>query len=63
MQTERIISRKEFRELTGISRSSQWKMTREGKLPPEVKLNDNWILGYRYSDYLQWLQNNIQEVN
>lgn len=55
--TDRIITRKEFRELTGLSRTSEWRKQQEGLLPPIVALN-NKILGYRMSDYNEWLDNN-----
>ena len=55
MESERIISRKEFRELTGLSRSSEWRLGNKGKLPPIVKMSESWVLGYRYSDFVAWL--------
>jgi len=54
---DRIISRKEFRELTGISRSSEWRMKQEGTLPKVVAIK-GYILGYRQSDYMKWLKKN-----
>ena len=55
--TDRIISRPEFRELTGLSRTSEWRGRRDGKLPPVVRVGDR-IIGYRESDYLKWLAAN-----
>jgi len=54
---DRIISRKEFRELIGISRTSEWKMLQAGTLPKLIKVNDK-ILGYSESDYQKWLEKN-----
>lgn len=51
---ERIISRSQFRELTGISRTSEWRLAQEGRLPAVIKI-DGRILGYRESDYQEWL--------
>lgn len=53
----RIIQRNEFRELTGISRTTEWRMQQAGSLPKVIKIN-NRILGYRESDYNDWLSKN-----
>ena len=57
---DRIISRKEFRELTGISRSCEWRMKQQGCLPKVVIIN-GYILGYRQSDYISWLKANTSK--
>ena len=54
---DRIIQRNEFRELTGISRTSEWRMLQAGLLPKVIKVN-NRILGYLESDYKDWLSRN-----
>lgn len=53
----RIIQRNEFRELTGISRTTEWRMLQAGVLPKVIKIN-NRILGYLESDYNDWLSKN-----
>ena len=55
---DRILSRSEFRELTGISRTSEWDLSRQGKLPPLVVI-DGRKLGYLESAYNQWLQQHL----
>jgi len=55
--TNRIIQRKEFRMLTGISRSTEWRLQQAGALPKVIKINDR-ILGYLESDYNEWLSKN-----
>ncbi|MFK5915354.1 MAG: hypothetical protein QM484_13365 [Woeseiaceae bacterium] len=55
--TDRIISRLEFRTLTGISRTTEFRMNRTGNLPAAVVI-DGRILGYRESAYLSWLEKN-----
>jgi len=55
---DRIISRNQFRELTGISRSTEWRLAQEGKLPALVEVNGR-ALGYLESAYNQWLQQNL----
>ena len=54
---DRIIQRDEFRELTGISRTTEWRMLQAGLLPKMIKIN-NRILGYLESDYQNWLRKN-----
>jgi len=54
---ERIIPRSEFRELTNISRTQEWRMMNAGKLPAVVVI-DGRILGYLDSEYHKWLSKN-----
>ncbi|MFB9136373.1 helix-turn-helix transcriptional regulator [Vibrio olivae] len=54
---EKIISRAEFRTLTGMSRTTEWKALNKGLLPDIVKL-DNRILGYSLSSYMDWIAKN-----
>lgn len=56
---ERIISRTQFRVLTGISRTTEWRLAQEGKLPPLVVVAGR-TLGYRESEYQKWLSANQQ---
>lgn len=51
---ERIITRKEFRELTGISRTKEWRLGQKGLLPNTIEVNAR-ILGYLESSYIEWL--------
>lgn len=52
---DRIISRAQFRELTGISRTTEWRLNQEGKLPAVVEVNGR-VLGYLESAYNAWLK-------
>ena len=52
---ERVISRKQFRELTGISRTTEWRLDKEGCLPDKIVIRGN-ILGYSESSYYSWLE-------
>ncbi len=54
---DRIIPRAEFRELTGMSRTSEWDLSRRGMLPALVII-DGRKLGYLESAYREWLQAN-----
>ena len=54
---DRILSRSEFRALTGISRTTEFRMNRAGTLPAAVVIAGRH-LGYRLSDYTTWLEKN-----
>jgi len=55
--TDRIISRAEFAKLTGMSRTTLWRLLNSGDLPDVVKVNGR-VLGFRESAYLAWLEKN-----
>lgn len=55
--SERIISREEFRERSGIGRTKEWQLLRQGKLPAIVII-DGRKLGYAESDFLKWIHKN-----
>ena len=55
---DRIISKAEFRALTGMSRTQEWRLSREGKLPSIVTINGH-TLGYLVSSYHTWLSQHI----
>jgi len=54
---DRILSRSEFRALTGISRTTEFRMKQAGTLPAAVVVAGR-NLGYRLSDYESWLKKN-----
>ena len=54
---DRIINRAEFAELTGMSRTSIWRLINSGDAPEVVKINGR-ILGFRESAYIAWLDRN-----
>ena len=54
---DRIIKKYEFRHLSGISRTTEWRWMRRGLLPQAVVI-DGRILGYRESSYIKWLEDN-----
>ncbi len=51
----RIIKRSEFREITGISRTTEWRLAQEDNLPKAVVVNGR-VLGYLESSYRDWLE-------
>lgn len=54
---EKIITRSVFRELAGISRTTEWRALKKGLLPKVIKI-ENRVLGYSYSSYLKWIEKN-----
>jgi prophage regulatory protein len=53
--TSSIIRRKQVQERTGLSRSSIYKLMKEGKFPKSVALSQRSI-GWRSSHIDQWLE-------
>ena len=54
---DRIIKPEQFRELTGLSRTTVHRMKLAGTLPTAVVIN-NRVLGFLESSYLKWLEEN-----
>ena len=54
-----ILLRKEFRELTRISRTTEWRLEQKGLLPTAVVI-DGRVLGYKKSSYMKWLEDNSE---
>ncbi|MDG3089113.1 AlpA family phage regulatory protein [Vibrio hannami] len=52
--TDRIIRRPAFRELAGISSSTEWRMSQRGELPKSVVVGGR-VLGYLESSVNEWL--------
>ena len=52
---ERIIRSKEVQELTGLSRTTIWRLERTGKFPARVPLSSS-IVGWRSSDISEWIR-------
>lgn len=53
---ERIIRAKEVVEVTGLSRTTLWRMERTGKFPARVSLGVGSV-GWRNSEVSQWINN------
>ena len=51
---ERIIRAKEVVELTGLSRTTLWRMEKSGKFPNRVSLGVGSV-GWRFSEVNEWL--------
>ncbi len=55
METDRIVRDPECQSMTGLARSSRWRLERAGRFPPRVQLSDNSI-GWRLSELQQWIR-------
>jgi predicted DNA-binding transcriptional regulator AlpA len=52
---ERIVRAKELQELTGLSRTTLWRLERRGEFPDRVPLSGSSV-GWRYSEVMEWMQ-------
>jgi prophage regulatory protein len=50
----RLLRRQVVQDLTGLSKTSIWRLEREGKFPKAVQLTSRTV-GYRESEILAWL--------
>ncbi|WP_081646966.1 AlpA family phage regulatory protein [Limisalsivibrio acetivorans] len=52
---ERIIRAQELQELTGLSRTTIWRLERKGESPARVPLSGSSV-GWRHSEVLEWMK-------
>ena len=52
---DRVLTRKEFQQLIGVSRVTEWRMVQEGLVPEAVVINGK-ILGYSVQSFLKWIK-------
>ena len=52
---ERIVRAKELQELTGLSRTTIWRLERKGEFPCRVPLSGGSI-GWRYTEVMEWMR-------
>ena len=52
---ERIVNTKEVQELTGLSRTTIWRLENSGKFPRRIALSTARV-GWRYQDVLEWMR-------
>jgi prophage regulatory protein len=50
----RVLRAQELVELTGLSRSTIWRLERDGKFPERLHLSAN-IVGWNEDEVLEWL--------
>ena len=51
----RFIREAECKELTGLSRTTRWRMERDGAFPSRRQLSPNAV-GWRLSEVIGWLE-------
>jgi len=52
----RLVSSKEALEITGISRTSQWRLTKRGVFPRARQIPGTTKIGYLYSELIAWIE-------
>lgn len=52
---ERILRTKEITEITGLSRSTIWRMEKAGKFPKRVRISETGV-GWRWSEVSNWMK-------
>lgn len=52
---DRIVREKEAEFLTGLKRTTRWKLEREGKFPARVRLTGT-AYGWRLSEIRAWME-------
>ena len=55
MDEARILRLPEVLELTGLCRTTIWRMAKKGTFPPSMKLGARAV-GWRASDIYKWLE-------
>lgn len=55
LHTDRILSTRELMSLTTLSRSTIWRLSRQGDLPSPLQMTPARI-GWRESDVIAWLE-------
>lgn len=56
-----IIRPRELPRVTGLSRTTIWRLEKEGKFVQKIRLTEHSI-GYRRSDILQWIEERMKCV-
>jgi prophage regulatory protein len=51
---ERIVGESEVCRLTNLSRTTRWRLEREGRFPQRVRLSRNRV-GWRVEEILAWM--------
>jgi predicted DNA-binding transcriptional regulator AlpA len=59
-KTDRIVRANEGAHILGVSRTTYWRLNKDGKLPPDIQISPR-IKGKRLSDLQALLQNDVEE--
>jgi prophage regulatory protein len=55
-RADRIIREGECQNLTGVSRTTRWRLIREGRFPSSIKISAG-CSGWKLSDIEKWIEN------
>lgn len=55
-----IIRPRELQRLTGLSKTSIWRLAKKGEFVPKIRLTNNSI-GYRRTDIERWVEERIEK--
>ncbi|HCG6383474.1 AlpA family transcriptional regulator [Vibrio alginolyticus] len=55
LDCDRFVREAERRRITAISRSQAWKLEKEGRFPPRIKLGSRSVV-WKLSELKQWLE-------
>ena len=53
MEVDRFIREAECQELTGLSRTTRWRLERKGHFPSRIQISPNAV-AWRLSEILSW---------
>ena len=53
--SDRFIREDEAREISGLSRTTRWRRSRDNKFPQRYKISDG-IKAYKESEIIEWLE-------
>ena len=59
---DRIVREKETRLLTGLCRSTRWRLTRAGLFPAPVQITDR-LIGWRESELVHWIASRANKAD
>lgn len=62
MTQSRFIREAECQRVTGLSRSTRWRLEQEGKFPKRVQISPATI-GWLASDLEEWFSNRVNNSN
>ena len=53
--SDRIVREAETREITGLSRTTRWRLEQDDKFPKRLAISPNAI-GWRLSEIIAWIE-------
>ena len=62
MTLNKFVRERECFEITGLSRTSRWRLEQEGKFPKRYKISANAI-GWLASDLEEWIASRVNNSN